>query len=357
MRVAILMPGSGYFQVQNQLLERGAQIAADEINAKGGIGGSVKIKLVAKTLAADANPRTVMSSLRAGSTKVVVLPCDVDSTASLAKAGSSLGLLMLLPCDPNPKLGTAYPTLWPVGMPGNQQIAQLVGFAGRNNTPTAYIVTAKGPAYLSELVKYYREAAKSLNIKIVGQSVVPLTGAKTAALARQLKRTHAIAVFTPIFSPFLQPIVAGLRANGFYLPVYASDGMDADLKLDRYGKQLEGLIIGSFGFPGPAAKPFLKAYKQAYKKPVEGSFPSLGFETIQVLETAALKARSSDPKEIDKAFESGFTVPVMALEDIVYPGKGVHQPVTSAGVARIIRSQHVALLASDPHGSIPVPPP
>jgi branched-chain amino acid transport system substrate-binding protein len=351
------MPASGYFQAQNQQLAQGAQIAADEINAKGGIGGSVKIKLVAKKLAADADPRTVMSSLRASSTKVVVLPCDVDSTASLAKAGSSLGLLMLLPCDPNPKLGTAYPMLWPVGMPGNEQVAQLVAFAGRNNTPTAYIVTAKGPAYLSELVKYYRAAAKSLKIKIVGESVVPLTGANTAALARQLKRTHAIAVFTPIFSPFLQPIVAGLRAHGFYLPVYASDGMDADLRLVRYGKALEGLLIGSFGFPGPAAKQFLKDYKQAYRKAVEGSFPSLGFETIKVLETASLKARSSDPVAINKAFEKGFSVPVLALEPIVYPGNGVHQPVTSAGIARIIRSQHVALVSSDPHGSVPVPAP
>src|SRR5262249_41947092 len=55
-RVAILTPASGYLQVQNQLIEQGAQVAVDEINAKGGIGGSVKIDLVAKKLAADANP-------------------------------------------------------------------------------------------------------------------------------------------------------------------------------------------------------------------------------------------------------------------------------------------------------------
>ena len=355
MRVAVLLPAGGYFQVQNQLIDQGARVAVDEINAKGGIDGSTKVDLVSEKLAPDADPQAVMSGLRARSTAVVVLPCDIDATSSLAKAGSRLGMLMLLPCDPNPRLGTSYATLWPVGMPGNEQIAQLVAFASRNNTPTAYILTAKGPAYLTELTNYYREAAKLLGIKIVGESEVPLTGVKTPALAHELARLHAAAIFTPIFSPFLQPIVVGLRAHGFYLPVYAPDGMDADLKLARYGKNLESLVIGSFGFPGPDAKQFLKDYKRAYQKTVEGSFPSLGFETIKVLEAAALKARSPDPKAINEAFLRGFSVPGVALGEIVYPGKSVHQPVTYVGVARIIRGQHVALFSGDPVGTMPIP--
>jgi hypothetical protein len=134
--------------------------------------------------------------------------------------------------------------------------------------------------------------------------------------------------------------------------------MDADLELTRYSQEdLESLVIGSFGFPGPAAKHFLKDYKQTYRKAVAGSFPNLGFETVKVLEAAALKARSADPTAINKAFEEGFSVPVEALEEIVYPGKGVHQPVTSSAVVRIIRGQRVALFSSNPEGTMPIPAP
>src|SRR5262249_26859148 len=134
LRVAILVPHNGYFSTHNALIEKGARVATDEINAHGGIAGTVKIDLVPRPLEGDASPVQVMDGLRSTSTKAVILPCDVDSTASLAKAGSRLGLLMMLPCNPDAKLGSKYPTLWPVGMAGNEQVAQLVNFASRENS-------------------------------------------------------------------------------------------------------------------------------------------------------------------------------------------------------------------------------
>src|SRR5262249_55829451 len=155
----------------------------------------------------------VMAAIAADGAKVVVLPCDVDSVGALAKAGAGAGLLMLLPCDPDPKVVGATPMLWPTAMAGNEQVAQLVQYARSQNARTAYIVAAKAPTYGPDLARYFRAAAALDGVKIVGESSVDPGTKDVTALAKAIAHAHPDAVFTTLFSPYAEPVIAGLRSH------------------------------------------------------------------------------------------------------------------------------------------------
>jgi ABC-type branched-subunit amino acid transport system substrate-binding protein len=356
LRVAILVPTGGYFAVHNGLIANGAEIAAAE-SGSGPEVGALKVSLVRERLAPGADPRTVMTSLSRRGIGVVILPCNVDSTPALARAGARQKLLMLSPCNPSPKPALSTPMLWPTGMAGNAEVAQIVNYARSNNATTAYLLTAREPSYVSTLAGYFREAAKLSGVKIVASSAVPLKGADVAALAKDIQRSKARAIFTPIFSPHLQPIVAGLRARGLIQPVYATDGLDAQQLLSRYAKPMEGLFYGSFGFPRAESQRFFADYSARFRKQAVGSFPGLGYETIRVLVAAAEQADSSTPSSIDAAFGNGFTVIGVALGDVRYRGRGSKLPFMNAGMARIVRGQPHPMFASDPAATLRIPAP
>jgi branched-chain amino acid transport system substrate-binding protein len=359
LRIAVFVPSRGDFSAHNQLIANGAKIAVSELSGVAAPSQGMKLDLMQRSYAPGADPSALVRAVKAAGVSAVILPCDVDDQPRFAQAAAGAKLLMLTPCDPDPSVDARYAMEWPVGMAGNVEVGQIVGYAYRENGFYAYLLTSNGPSYVTELANYFRSAAKADHVKIVGQSAVSLAAPDIAGVAAAIKRSDARAIFTPIFSPYLEPIIAGLRARGVRIPVYGTDGVDADLNVARYTHALDNdMIFASFGFARPASRQFFTDYHLTFHhSAADSSFPELGYETIRVLVLAASKADSTDPSAIDATFARGFTDTGVALADITYPGHGQQVPVTAAGVVRIINGIRVAMFASYPVGVVPIPKP
>jgi branched-chain amino acid transport system substrate-binding protein len=357
LHVAILVPKSGFFAPHNVLIANGAQIAADESGSAAGPVGKLKIALDQVPLASDASPVVVMNYLVSHGIDIVILPCNLDSVTSLARAGARAGLLMLLPCNPDPKATASIPRLWPTAMAGNAEVGQIVNYAHYNNATDGYILTAKGSDYITSLDRYFAEAAKLDGVKILGQSAVSINGSNVAEVAAAIRKANPRAIFTALFSPYAEKIIAGLRHHGVFNTIYGTDGMDADGHYSSYGDLLDDVNIGSFGYPRPTSSAFFNDYRDAFGRDPSGSFPGLGYEAIRILEAAAANAGSTTPGALDSAFSKGFGITGVALADVTYPGKGARVPLTDAAMARIVRGAHVALFASDPVNEVKIPAP
>jgi ABC-type branched-subunit amino acid transport system substrate-binding protein len=246
---------------------------------------------------------------------------------------------------------------WPTAMAGNAEVAQLVSYASQENATSAFVLGAKSSAYSAALGRYFREAAKLDHVRVAGSAAVDVHRYDVARLAAEIRRSKASAIFTSVFSPYVEPLLAGLRAHGVDAAVYATDGMDADLRLARYAAALDGVNFASFGFSRPAGARFAKDYRGTFGQAPAGSFPRLGYETIRILDRAAARAGSTDPARIDDAFARGFTVTGIALADVTYRGHGVREPLADAALARAVRGAAYPLFASDPQGTVPIPAP
>jgi len=354
LRVAIVIPTSGPFGIHNRLIGNGATIAANEINAQRMAKGRVpiRLKLNVVTVKPTASPKRILRALRRASTRVLILPCNVELQESLAHAATKAGLLTLSPCNSDSKSAKNLPRYWPTGPTGAAEAAQLAFYAqSYAHAKTAFVLGAAGSWYARQMTSELRAAATRNKIRVVGQASVPAGSQGIAALARRIRKVDPAVVFAAVPSPAVESIITQLRNWKVGAAFYVTDGMDAAINFLQYrdgpyNSSIEDVVFATFGFPRPASGQFFRDYAEAYGKQPVGSFPGLGYETVHVLETAAQRAGSLTPTGLNASFVKGFTVKGVALEDISYQGRGHRQPLTSVGLAQVIRDAYVPLFTS-----------
>ena len=360
LRVLVPTVSDGPFWFHNQLIQKGAAVAVREIAAGKGIDGRVRIKLVRVPAGAGAGARRAIARAKAhGGLQAVLLPCNTDSQLPWARAASRARLLALAPCDPDPRASAGLRMYWPVGMSGNAEAAQLVGYAARNYASTAFLVDAKQPRYARVMSRYLRAAAGLYKVRLVGSATLAATGSNSQAVAKRIAKLQPRAVLTSLSSPEVWTFIRTLRKHGYVRPVYGTDGMDANIAHDNRTAEAQDrsvykyVYFASFGFARPTGSRFRADYKDTYKDLPLGSYPGLGFETIQVLRAAVAKARSVEPSRLDRALASGLRLTGITLEDIVYPGHGQHRPLAHVGLVTIVRGVYFPMLSSVPTAPIP----
>ena len=356
LRAAIVIPENGPFTIHNRLIANGATIAAQEINTQGAGKGHppVRLKLRVIRVRPTASPKGIVRSLVRGSTRVLILPCNVELQESLARAAAKASLLALSPCNPDATMANSLPRYWPIGAAGSAQAQQLVFYAyyTYRHPKTAFLLGAAHSWYARQMTRELRAFARRYKIRIVGEASV--SGSKgIAGLAQRMHKVDPTVVFAAVPSPTVESIVTQLRNRRVASPFFVTDGMDAAIDFPGYrngpnNSSIEDVVFATFGFPrpGPASARFLRDYAAVYGKRVPYSFPGLGYETVEVLEAAARRASVLTPAGLDASFAKGFTVRGVALEDTVYRGHGHRQPVTAVGIAQVIRDDYVPLFTS-----------
>ena len=356
LRVAIVIPKSGPFEIHNRLLANGAAIAADEIDAGGAVKGQnpVRLKLKVVRVGPTAAPGRIVRTLARGSIRVVVLPCNIELQESLARAVAKAGLLTLSPCNPDPQGTQTVSRSWQVGATGQAEAGQLVYLAhSRLRAKTAFLLGTAGSWYSRQMTGELRQFAKRDKIRIVGAASVSSGAHGVTGLAQRIRKSNPAVVFATVPSPQIESIVTQLRKKGVVSAFFATDGMDAAINFFQYrngpdNSSLEQVVFATFGFPRTTSSSgtFYRDYAAAYGRRPVGSFPGLGYETVRVLESAARRAASLTPAGLNASFARGFTLKGVVLEDTTYLGHSHRQPVTSVGIAEIIRDRYVSLFTS-----------
>ena len=238
---------------------------------------------------------------------VLILPCNTDFQVAMAAVANPRGQFMLSPCNADPTVAKKYGNYWPVGMAGNAQLAQLANYAKLRKIKKVYVLDAPQMLYVHLMAQYFRKAAPSRGIQIVGSDDIPFgaTGFPQdySAIATKIKNESngAQAIMTGLFSPFVDFLARDLRRAGVNLPVLGTDGMDTQLNLTTGKDAVDGYGFTTFGYPdrgSPTAR-FYAQFRGKFGASPDGTYPALGYDTIKVLEAAVLKAgrdqRQGDP--------------------------------------------------------------
>jgi len=353
---------TGFLAAHDVLISNGAQLAVQQINAKGGIGGKVKIKLMLRDV--KSRPDTsvqVARDLMNAKVNVLILPCNTDYQVAMAAVANPRGQFMLSPCNGDPTVAPKYGNYWPVGMAGNAQLAQLANYAKLRKITKVYVLDAPQMLYVHLMAKYFRKAAPSRGIQIVGSDDIPFgaTGFPQdySAIATKIKNESngAQAIMTGLFSPFVDFLARDLRRAGVDIPVLGTDGMDTQLNLTTGKDAVNGYAFTTFGFPdkgSPTAR-FYAQFKGKFGASPDGTYPALGYDTIKVLEAAVIKSGGINGKAIQSALANGMTVHG-ALGPIRYKGSNQHNPVNIVAAVQIRNGRFVKVLKGVPK-KVPAP--
>jgi ABC-type branched-subunit amino acid transport system substrate-binding protein len=356
MIVAIDQPTSSSFPEQNRLIAQGAAVAVAELNAAGGLAHHVRIKLLPESLD-GLSPSAVSARLRSQAAAALILPCDTDTQLSLAAGAARYGVLMFAPCNLDPTAGQRYPTYWPVGLGANEEAAGLANYVRSEGFPAVFTVSAPG-IHVAELqTSYFRSAAQSRNIRLVGSASVATTSKDFSGVAHAIEAAspRPSLIFTALPPPLVNRLAAGLRASGVDQSILGTAAMDTPLTLSSGSQALENAAFATNGFPRstPAERRFAAEYHKRYGRAPIGSFPALGLETIRLLADSAHKARSAQPGSIQRALAGGIALSGVGLANRTYGAAADHDPLGEVGISKISEGSLLPLLAVPSGASAP----
>ena len=344
-------PPPGPFSEQNRSISQGAAVAAEELDAAGGLAGHIRIKLLSQSLD-DLSAAAVKQRLSSEAAAVLILPCDTNSQLSLAAEASQFGQLMLAPCNPDATAGGRYATYWPVGMAATEEAAGLTTFMRTVGYGRVFVVSAPGSNDVELVTSAFRSAAQTAGIQLAGSASIAMTTGNFAGLAHAIEAIHPSpsAIFTALPPPLVSRMAAGLKAQGVALTVLGSTAMDTPLTLSSGPGAVENATFASYGFQrvSASARHFASDYSARFGREPTGSFPGLGLETIRLLEAAVRKARSAEPSAIQRALSDGIALQGVGLADRGYQAGGDHNPIGEVAVTKIASGNFLPLFADTP---------
>lgn len=272
----------------------GLQMGVDEINAAGGIGGTLKIELVQKDVRSDAAQTAIATQeLVDAGVKVLILPCDADPALAAISIVDSAQVPAISTCASSPTLPMIGGDYMFANFPGdNVQATVSAQWAYDQGMTKAYIVYSPDTQYTS-MPLYFADVMEALGGEVVGRDTYTLGQQDFSAIATRIANMNPQpdVVMTSAYEPDFPSFIKALRAAGVTSQVIGSDGIDSPTTFS-IGPAADRLVFTTAGHPtenSPMAE-FNAKYKETYGTESQTVFNAIGYDLAKVIEAASLAA-------------------------------------------------------------------
>ncbi len=344
---------TGYLAPYDQPSLRGVQLAVDEINAQGGIGGRIRIELIARDVRSDtAQAAVVAQELVDEGIAFLIAPCDADPAIAAGTVAAAAGIASVTSCASTPTIAAAGgPFMFVNYTPDNLQGAVLASHARERGLANAYVLLSRDSPYTEKLPEYFAEAFARLGGKVAAIGEYTMGQQDFSAEVTRIKALSPApdVVMTSAYEPDFPAFIKQLRAAGIDTPVLGSDGIDSPTTLSL-GAVSEGVVFTNAGFPTPgsALEKMNMAYRKKYGEDNDTTFTATGYDIVKVLEAAVLAAGSIDSRAIRDAMD-GLENVQGATGLITYKGRN-RVPIRTVALNRVRggKLEHAGDVTPDP---------
>lgn len=304
---------TGWMSAYDSAVRSGAQIAADRINAEGGIDGR-PVKFVFADTKSDATQGGVAArQVLEDGADFVVTTCDYDLGAPVARTANQDGKLAI-GCAGGLQFGRqgVGPLTFNTYPGGATEGALMAEWAyNEKGWRKPYLLSNNSLEYTKSVCKYFEDRWKELaGGDVAGKDVLQgdesSIGAQVSRL-RQAKDADSIVLCS--LPPSGASEVRQIRSGGVDLPILGAAAFDGNYWLkavpnlsDFYYPAL-GSIFGDD--PSETRTKFFADFKETTgKAPTLASYPLLGYAAVETLKDAIEQAGSTDAEPVQKAIET-----------------------------------------------------
>lgn len=288
---------SGYLAPFDTPTVDGARMAMDEINAAGGIGGTMRIESMIKDVRSE-TPQTsvaVKELLDAGA-DVIVVPCDDDPAIAGGLLAQAAQVPVFSTCATNAALPDAVGSFYFTNyVSDTAQGATLAQYAHQSGYGKAFILVSPDTTYTKNLPEYFAATLEKLGGKLIGATSFTLGQQDFSAEVTRIKglQEPPDVIMTSAYEPDFPTFLKQLRAAGITAPVLGSDGIDSPTTV-ALGSVANGLVFTNAGNPAgnPALAAFFAKYEKVYGHPLTNAYAATGYEMIKIIAAAADRAGS-----------------------------------------------------------------
>jgi branched-chain amino acid transport system substrate-binding protein len=319
--IGIATAHTGWFAIQDQGGVNAAELAVEDLNAKGGILGR-KIQTVhADTKSDKAQGRKAGLEVLEKGADLVLVDLDYDMGAPAALEAEKAGKISFSIGAEDVKMGVQ--GVGPLSFTSSPA-AQLEGAAAaewgyeKKGFKTAYILTDTLIEYNKSVCYGFDLAVKTLaGAKIVGRDTFKNGDPSIASQVTRIKNLDPApdVIMLCSFNPGGGAAVRQIRAAGIKTPIFASSAMDGNYWLDAV-PDLSDFYYPAFGSiygddRRAAVNDLVARYKAKYNAEPPFSHTLMGYVTVNLYATAVERAKSTDAKQVVAALESPDGIPTI----------------------------------------------
>lgn len=327
-KIGIPIGLSGANSVVAPSVVQAAELAVEEINAKGGVLGR-KLQLeVADDASGAAGAQKAFDSL--------IYQKKVDALISMETSAARNAGLPIVSRGKVPYIYTSFyegkscnPYMFVNAWVPDQQVAPVVDFFMKSKNAKSFFLIGSDYAFGRGMLDFTKSYITKKGGKVLGEEYLPMDGSDWTAVINKLKaaKPDAIVTSTAGGAPNVT-LTKQLRAAGINLP-YGNLAVDEGTAKDM-GADAEGMVIsGSYltNIDSQKNKEFLASMKQKFgsnlKTPNDLSVPQ--YEAVYLYKAAVEKAGTT---AADKVIPALATVSFEGPRGLIQMNKQRHAPLT-----------------------------
>jgi len=298
-KVGVFMALTGAQATFGQSSSNAIRLAAEEINAKGGIGGK-QVRLIVKDDRSRKEDAASCVRMLLDQDKVDAILGEVASSSSLAAAPlcQEAGVPMITPSSTNPRVTQVGDCIFRVCFTDDFQGQVMAKFARRTlKAQMAAILTDVANDYSVGLAKRFREVFTELGGKIVAGDTSYAEGDKD--FSGQLTKIAAAdpdVLFVPGYYTDVALVAKQAKTHNLRATICGGDGYDSPKLVALAGDAANGLYFSNHcwkGDPSPVVRGFYQAYQAKHGEEPD-ALAALGYDAMYVLAHALAAAGSTD---------------------------------------------------------------
>ena len=319
---------SGANSVVAPSVVQSAQLAVDEINAKGGVLGRQLALEVADDASGAAGAQKAFDAL--------ISQKKVDVLISMETSAARNAALPIVARGKTPYIYTSFyegkscsPFMYVNAWVPEQQVPPIVDYFAKQKAAKSYFLIGSDYAFGRGMLAFTKAYIEKSGGKVVGEEYLPMDGSDWTPLISKLKSAAPDALITSTAggAPNVT-LTKQLRAAGVKLP-YGNLAVDEGTAKSM-GTEAEGIYLSASyvtGIEAAANKDFLaamaKKFGSALKTPNDLSVPE--YEAVYAYKAAVEKAGSTDSAAVLKALGE---VSVQGPRGTIAMSKQHHAPLS-----------------------------
>ncbi len=276
--------------------QQGADLAADEINAKGGLGGRTLALIHLDDLGEPEQARIAAQRLITND-RVVALIGDATSSGSLAIApvAQRARVPMVTPAATSPSVTELGDHIFRMSFTDPAQAAAMAVFATKTlKVKRVAVIRALDNEYALGLAEAFRAKLAEAGGEVVADEGYSADMDDLSPIIAAVAKTSPDAVYLPDYHTAVARIAVAARAAGLQAHLLGGDGWDAAELLEDAGAELEGGCFTTHWHPsmtGVASARFVERYRAVYNETPD-AIAALGYDTVQLIADAWARAGS-----------------------------------------------------------------
>ena len=282
-----------------QSTKNGSQMAADEINAAGGINGR-QVQLIHEDDQGEPGKAATVVAKLINQDQVRALIGEVASSNSIAAAPNAQEgkVPMISPSSTNPKVTQIGDYIFRVCFIDPFQGEVMAKFAANTlKAKRAAILFDSNSDYSKGLIQFFKQSFTKLGGEIVAEQAYAQRDRDFTGQLTQIRSANPDVIYVPGYYQEVGVIAKQTKQLGIKAPLLGGDGWDSPQLWDLGGESLNGSFISnhySVDDPAPVIQDFVKRYKAKFNGVAPDALAALAYDAMMVLADAIKRANGTE---------------------------------------------------------------